>query len=123
MPRREKYGDAFVPLIVNRDAYLRPPVVRNLDTKPITVDRTTPTNAITPITLPTTLPTIPGFKQEKVAKTNTTTVNKDKPKKGGGIRKPKGTGLTLSTASPAGTYQPTTKFIPLPPPGTLTPTK
>jgi hypothetical protein len=121
LPRREKYGDDFVPLIVNRDTYLRPPRVRNLDTRPVTVDRTTPTSPITPLTLPTTIPNIQP--QQKVTKENPKKVAEALPKKGKGQRKPKGGGLTLSTAVGSGTYQPTTKLNPPPPPGTLTLTK
>ena len=90
LPRREKYGDDFVPLIVNRDTYLRPPRTINLNTDIIPVD---PKSApITPQTLTGTPANIQP--QLTVPKQNPKKVNEAKPKKGKGIVTPKlNTGL------------------------------
>ena len=87
LPRREKYGDDFVPLIVNGDTYLR---TKNLNTDIIPVD---PKSApITPQTLTGTPANIQP--QLTVLKENTDKVNEAKPKKGKGIVTPKlNTGL------------------------------
>jgi hypothetical protein len=76
LPRREKYGDDFVPLIANRDTYLRPPRARNLNTDPVALN---PIN--TPVT-PQTLVGIPANIQPQLAAPNTNL--KVLPKKGEG---------------------------------------
>lgn len=105
LPRREKYGDDFVPLIANRDRYLAPP--RKLDTSIIPVGRPS-----TNITTPTTAPTAPTNIRpiQDTPAPNIKKVNQDKPK----INIPKATltneGVTLSTATKAGTTDPTSKI-------------
>jgi hypothetical protein len=85
LPRREKYGDDFVPLIVNRDTYLRPPITRNLDTSNIyVVSKTAPEAPQTFIGAPANIQP-----QLTVPKESITKVNQKKPKKGEGIVLPK----------------------------------
>lgn len=85
LPRREKYGDDFVPLIVNRDTYLRPPITRNLDTSNIyVVSKTAPEAPQTFIGAPANIQP-----QSTVPKESITKVNQKKPKKGEGIVLPK----------------------------------
>jgi len=122
LPRREKYGDDFVPFIANRDRYLAPPSPirsRNLDASPIPAGRTTPPSIVAPQTFTGTIPNIQP--QQSVSKTNTKKAAEKLPKKGKGNRKPKGSGLTLSTATSSGTFNPTTKLAPGLPSATLTP--
>jgi hypothetical protein len=121
LPRREKYGDDFVPLIVNRDRYLAPPSPirsRNLDKNPIATERPNLEAPAAPTTFTGTIPNIQP--QLKAPKENVVKANQKKPKKGKGNVLPKGSGLTLSTASPSGTYNPTTRLAPQLPSATLT---
>ena len=116
LPRRENYLNQFVPLIVNGDHYLDPnPPVRNLDTSIIKVGR----NGIPATNTPDVL-NLPPVKYDSIPNPNPKQVNAKKPKKGTDVVKPSGTGIQLSTAVGSGTFNPTTKFVPQPPPGVLT---
>jgi hypothetical protein len=111
LPRREKYGDDYVPLIVNRDAYLKPPSSipsRNLDNTPImtTTGGLPLYDPLAPQQFTGTAPNIQP--QQSVPQQNVKQVNADKPKKGRGIRgrriqyMPKGLNSGANALSPMG---------------------
>jgi hypothetical protein len=107
LPRREKYGDDFVPLIVNEDEYLKPPSsipAENISTNPVPLPVGEP--IITTGGIPLYEPQAPQLftgtpsniqPQLKQPRENPRKVNQKKPKKGQGIVSPKPeTGLNKS---------------------------
>lgn len=107
LPRREKYGDDFVPLIVNEDEYLKPPSsipAENISTNPVPLPVGEP--IITTGGIPLYEPQAPQLftgtpsniqPQLKVTRENSRKVNQNKRKKGQGIAKPNPqSGLNMS---------------------------